>query len=358
MKFSLRTLFLLLMIPTLVLAGEISGQLIDLNQQPVSGSTVFLCDQATGIPVDTHTGRPFTEAKRFPPVLTTAVTDNQGQFKFHGISNGTYRLVSQSWKDTPKARDPFAVNGRDLMLHGVVDSVQVPSPQALDVTIRPLGTASIILDEHFPNDGSLLVISPMPLSADPVLGFASWQGPFLQQAIGMNRMPGGYTRVDGLPEGRIHLSVFANDNNGGIGDGVVEAKAGRIMIAKSFPIVCRWSNGRHDPPLYLMGTYREMKGIISNLKKKQTLLPFLKRLLAKEGVKVRRTQKKESPIAPYLEHLQVPVTLPSGARAPFGDVLAAVQYLGLQKSLEPRKIAVSKPGPSTNAAPLPPPPKR
>jgi protocatechuate 3,4-dioxygenase beta subunit len=94
MKFSLRTLFLLLMIPTLVLAGEISGQLIDLNQQPVSGSTVFLCDQATGIPVDTHTGRPFTEAKRFPPVLTTAVTDNQGQFKFHGISNGTYRLVS------------------------------------------------------------------------------------------------------------------------------------------------------------------------------------------------------------------------------------------------------------------------
>lgn len=358
MKSFLRMLLLLLWIPTLAAAGEIGGRLLDATQQPVVGATVFLCDQATGIPVDTHTGRPFIEAKHFPPVLASALTDEQGLFKFHDLSNGTYRLVSQSWKDTPKARDLFAVNGRDLVLHGVKHSVRIPSPQALDVTIRPLGTASVILDEHFPNDGSLLVISPMPLTADPVLGFASWQGPFLQQAIGANRMPSGYTRVDGLPEGRIHLSAFANDNNGGIGEGVIEAKAGRILIAKSFPIVCRWSNGRHDPPLYLMGTTDEMKEIISNLKKKPMLFPLLKRLLAKEGVKVRRAQKKESPLAPYFEHLQVPVTLPSGARVPFKDVLASVQYLGLQKSMEPHKVAASKPGPSTNAAPLPPPPKR
>jgi hypothetical protein len=354
MKVILWTLFLLHLIPALVLAGEISGHILDLNQQPVSGATVVLCDQVTGIPVSTNTCTPFTVAKSFPPVLATALTDEQGRFKFHGISNGTYRLVSQSWKDTPKALDLFAVNGRGLTLHGVAGPILVPSPQALSVSIRPLGTASIILDEHFGNDGSLLVISPMPLTADPVLGFASWQGPFLQQAIGLNRMPGGYTRVDGLPEDRIHLSVFANDNNGGIGEGVVEAKAGRIMIAKSFPIVCRWSNGRHTPPAYLEGTFEEMKDIIEKLKKKRTLVPFLKRLLAKEGVKVRRTKKKESLLAPYYEHLQIPVTLPSGARAPFRDVLAAVQYLGLQKSLEPRKVAVSKPGAFTNVAPLPP----
>jgi len=355
MKVFLRTLFLLLMIQAWAGAGEIGGRILNMDQQPVASATVFLCDQATGIPVDTHTFIPFPDAKLFPPDLATALTDEQGQFKFHGISNGLYRLVSQSWKDTPKARDLFAVNGRNLVLHGVANSVQVPSPQALDVTLRPLGTASVILDEHFPNDGSLLVISPMPLTADPVLGFASWQGPFLQQAIGANQMPSGYTRVDGLPEGRIHLSVFANDNNGGIGEGWVEANAGRIMIAKSFPIVCRWSNGRHDPPLYLMGTTDEMKVILSNLKKKPTLLPFLKQLLAREGVKVRRAQKKESPLTPYLEHLQVPVTLPSGAHVPFKDVLAAVQYLGLQKSMEPRKGIVSKPEPSTNAAPPPPP---
>jgi len=347
-------LSLLLLIPVLAAAGEISGQILDLNQQPVAGATVFLCDQATGIPVDTHTCAPFTTAKLFPPVLASALTDEQGQFKFHGLSNGTYRLVSQSWKETPVARDLFAVNGRDLVLHGVADSVRVPSPQALDVTLRPLGSASIILDEHFPNNDSLLLISPMPLTADPVLGFASWQGPFLQQAIGATRMPGGYTRIDGLPEDRIHLSVFASDNNGGLGEGWVEAKAEQIMIASSFPIVCGGSNGRHDPPLYLIGTYSEMKDIISKLKKKQTLLPFLKRLLAKEGVRVRRAKKTGSPLTPYLKHLQVPVTLPSGAWVPFKDVLAAVQYLGLQKSLELRKVAVSKPGPSTHAAPLPP----
>ena len=357
MKVFLRSLLLLLMMPTLILAGEINGRILDSSQQPVSGATVILCEQASGIPVTVGTYRPLTEyapVSNQPPQFVTALTDESGIFKFHGISNGIYRLVSQSWKETPKSRDLFAVNGRDLTLHGVADAVQVPSPQALSVILRPLGNASVILDEHFPNDDALLVLSPMPLTADPVLGFASWQGPFLQQAIGVNRMPGGYTRVDGLPEDRIHLSVFANDNNGGIGEGMVETQAGQITVADSFPIVCGWSNGRHDPPLYLMGTTEEMKGIIAKLKKQQTLLPFLKRLLAKQGIKVRRAKKKESPLVPYLDHLQVAVTLPSGARAPFKDVLASVQYLGLQKSLESRKVAVRKQAPSTNAAPLPP----
>ena len=357
MKVFLRSLLLLLMMPTLILAGEINGRILDSSQQPVSGATVILCEQASGIPVTVGTYRPLTEyapVSNQPPQFVTALTDESGIFKFHGISNGIYRLVSQSWKETPKSRDLFAVNGRDLTLHGVADAVQVPSPQALSVILRPLGNASVILDEHFPNDDALLVLSPMPLTADPVLGFASWQGPFLQQAIGANRMPHGFTFIHGLPADRIHLSIFSNDNNGGIGEGGIHTRAGETVIADYIPIVCRWSNGRHDPPFELMGTTEEMKDVIKNLKKKKSLLPFLKRLLAKEGVKVRRAKKKESPLAPYLEHLQVAVTLPSGARAPFKDVLAAVQYLGLQKSMELSKVAVSKPGPSTNTAPLPP----
>ncbi len=352
MKIFLQILLLCIALPSLASAGEIGGQVVDSQQKPVAGASIMLCDQATGIPIASETFRPFERSTNISPRLTTALTDEQGRFRFHDVSNGTYRLVSQSWRETPSVQDLFAVNGKEIYLRGVANTVRVPSPQALSVLIKPLGTASVTLKEHFPNNDGFLVISTKPLSVDPILGFASWQGPFLQHAIGANRMPGGITYIHGLPEDRIHLSVFANDNNGGVGAGAVEAKAGETVVAEYIPIVCGWSNGRHDPPFELQGTFEEIKGIVEKLKKKQTLLPFLKRLLAKEGVKVRRNKK--APLAPYLDHLQVAVTLPSGARVPFKDVLAAAQYIGLQRSVAPRKVKASRPGPSTNAAPLPP----
>jgi len=355
MKNFLRTLFLYLALPSLASAGEIGGRVLDSNQKPVVGASIMLCDQATGIPIDSDTLKPFQKGTNAFPHLSTALTDEQGRFRFHQVTNGTYRLVAQSWRKTPSVRNLFAVNGKEIHLRGVADSILVPSPQALSVTIRPLGTASVTLKEHFSNNGGFLVISTKPLAADPILGFVSWQGPFLQHAIGANRMPGGLTYIHGLPEDRIHLSVFANDNNGGIGEGVIEAKAGEMVVAEYIPIICGWSNGRHDPPFELQATFEEMKGIVGKLKKKQTILPFLKRLLAKEGVKVRRNRK--APLRPYLDHLQVAVTLPSGARVLFGDVLAAIQYIGLQKSLEPRKVQANKLGASRRTPSLPPPAK-
>jgi len=334
MKNFLRTLYLCLTLPSLASAGEISGQVVDSQENPVGGASIMLCEQATGIPIDSETLKPFRKGANPSPRFVTAITDEQGRFRFHAVTNGTYRLVSQSWRETPSVQNLFAVNGKEIHLRGVAESIHVPSPQALSILIRPLGTASVTLKEAFPNDGGFLVISTMPLAADPILGFVSWQGPFLQHAIGANRMPGGITYIHGLPEDRIHLSVFANDNNGGIGEGIVEAKAGETVIAEYIPIVCSWSNGRHTPPFELQGTFEEMKDIIGKLKKKQTILPFLKKLLAKEDIKVRRNRK--APLLPYLDHLQVAVTLPSGARVPFGDVLAAIQYIGLQRVVEAR----------------------
>jgi len=349
MKWALHILSTLLLAPSVaVTAGEIGGQVVDSLQSPVSGATVLLCDQATGIPIDSDTLKPFQRGTNLPPHLATAVTDERGRFRFHSVSNGLYRLVSQSWTGTPSVRDIFEVHGKEIHLRGAVNSVRVPSPQALDLLIQPPGTASASLNEHFGNDDSLLVISPMPLSTDPILGFTSWQGPFLQHAIGINRMPGGVTYIHGLPEGRIHLSIFSNDNNGGIGEGMIEARAGETVVSEYIPIVCSWSNGRHDPPPPLQATFREMKGIMGNLKPKQTILPFLKKLLAKENIKVR--QNRKAPFTPYLQYLTVAVTLPSGARVPFRDVLASLQYLGLQRSLEARKIATTKsPPPPPNS---------
>jgi len=355
MKISLRILLLCITLPSLASAGEIGGWVLDSQQKPVVGASIMLCDQATGIPIDSETFKPFQKGTNASPHLATAITDEEGRFRFHQVTNGIYRLIAQSWRKAPSIQDLFAVNGKEIHLRGAAESIRVPSPQALSVLIKPLGTASVTLKENFPNNGGFLVISTKPLSADPILGFASWQGPFLQHAIGANRMPGGLTYIHGLPQDRIHLSVFSNDNNGGIGAGAVEAKAGETVVAEYIPIVCGWSNGRHNPPFELLGTFEEMKGIVEKLKKKQTILPFLKRLLAKEGIKVRRNRKK--PLAPYLDHLQVAVTLPSGARVPFGDVLAAAQYIGLQKSLEPRKVQANKLGASTRTPSLPPPAK-
>ena len=249
-------------------------------------------------------------------------SDAGGRFRIGDVPAGRYRLVAQSWPEAPGVTKVFEKNGTEIILRGVADDIRVPSKEASNVVIKPLGTGAVHLDEDFPNSDALLVVSTRPLSADPVLGFVSWQGPFLRKLIGANRMPKGVTKIGGLPAGEIHLSVFANDNNGGIGAGSVVAKPGELVQAEYIPIVCGWSNGRHDPPPELVPTFTEVKEIAA--REKDYIVPFLDKLLAAKGVVVDRARKAMNPMSPYLAHLDLVVSLPSGRKVRFADVLASM----------------------------------
>ncbi|MHC4567335.1 MAG: carboxypeptidase-like regulatory domain-containing protein, partial [Planctomycetota bacterium] len=209
------TLFALL-IPSAE-AGEIRGVIVDANDKPVPRATVVLCGRDTGIPLDRKTFKPFTDKGFASKGIAVAVTDTEGAFSFEGVPDGKYKLVSQSWLGKPSVLDIGEVNSEQTVLHGVARRIRVPSQRATNIQIKPLGKAVVTIDEDFPNSDGYLLISTKPLSVDPILGFVSWRGPFLKNLIGANRMPNGITKIHGLPEGKIYLSIFANDNNGGIG---------------------------------------------------------------------------------------------------------------------------------------------
>ena len=315
--------------------GEVGGVLLGHDGGPVPQATVVLCDQETGIPVNNKTFRPFVEGKMDIKGLAVMLTDDNGEFHMQGVPGGRYRLIAQSWAEKPGVTDVFEKNSREIILRGVADDIRVPSQEAQQVTIKAMGDCVVTLDEDFPNSDALLVIGTSPLSADPVLGFVSWQGAFLQGMLGANRMPKGVTKIGGLPEGEIHLSVFANDNNGGIGAGSVTATPGEAVRADYIPIVCGWSNGRHEPPAEMMTTFKELREVAA--REKNFLVPFIDRLLAEKGVAVDRSKKTRNPMSQYFAHLDVIVSLPSGSKVRFADVLASMQYIRIQGTVEKRR---------------------
>jgi hypothetical protein len=334
MKFLLTALIALLSLLTPVAdAAEISGTVIDSEQKPVAKATVVLCDHETGIPVNRKAYKPFTTKLDLKDIATT-VTDSDGRFAFQDIPDGQYRLITQSWKDTPAVKDIFEKNGTEIILHGVTDKISVPGKEATNIKIAPLGTAVVTLDEDFPNDANILVISTKPLSTNPIFRFASWQGPFLQHLIGGNRMLRGITTVHGLPEGTLYFSVFSADNNGGIGAAAIETKAGETVNADYIPIVCGWSNGQHTPSKELEPVFAEVKEIYQRDKK----ILLLYQLLEKKGITVKiPAEGASSLLSVYRPHLQEIVTLPSGRKVRFADVLASVEYIHWQRRMEQRK---------------------
>ena len=333
MKYLLATL-LTALVTSIVHAGEISGTVLGHDKKPISGATVVLCDQSTGAPISSQSLEPCAGFRMYmtPNGFALAITDENGSFSFKDVPRGQYRLIAQSWQDKPSVQNIFDTNGKEITLHGIATEISVPSK---DVEIVPMGTASVTIDEKFPNDGGLLVISTQPLSADPVLGLVSWQGSFLQNMIGANRMLSGFTKINGLPEGTIHLSVFSIDNTGGCGAGCVEVNSGETVHAEYIPIVCSWSNGRHTPPKELEETFSEIKTI--SAKEKHYIIPFLDQLLNQKGIPVEKDEKVRNPMSAYYPHLNQTVSLPSGREVKFADVLASIQYIQLQRIVERRK---------------------
>ena len=325
---------LLSLIASSATAGEIRGVVLGHDGKAVPHVTVVLCDQATGIPVSKTTFKPFIEGRPDFKSLAVAVGDENGAFRFENVLEGTYRLVAQSWRGASAVDDVFEKNGEEILLRGVQGGVVVPSEEAKKIALRPLGNCVVELDEDFPNNEGMLLVSTAPLSTDSILGFVAWRGPFLQNMIGANRMPYGVTKIGGLPETRIHLSVFAVDSNGGFGAGSVAAIAGETVQADYIPIVCGWSNGRHDPPEELKQTFSELKQIAAG--KQNSGGPLFDRLLAENGITIDHTKKPRNPMSLYYDHLDEVVSLPSGSKVRFADVLACAEYMSLQRNVERR----------------------
>jgi len=348
-------------------AGTIAGRVLDSGGAPVAGVCVVPCEHTSGIPLSKSTMRPFTDefaAGRQALDLAYAVSDEQGRFRCEKLPAGRYRLVAQSWKDAgpvkqrPKNNLPvptpegegrgearpgksgnrsstgikslLEVNGETIELHGVAESVQVPSPAALEVVLRPLGTGVLKLDEKMPNDETLLVISTAPPRADPVLGFVGWGGGLMSKMIGANRMPRGKTTVRGLPQGKVHLVLFAADNSPGWGAGEAEIRPQSTTVAY-VPVVAAWSDGHHDPPPRLAKLFAQMQTLM--LEKDFSLQQILKL----NGVQIkpgRGVWEGKQQIAP---HLGGRIELPNGGKALLGDVVAAARYVQLQQLVRQRQ---------------------
>ena len=312
----------------------LTGKVFDAKGEPVIGAVVILCDQKSGVPVYTKTCRPFTDEflkGNKAMDIACAASGEKGQFTFENIPAGEYRLVAQSWKDVDEFKGVFEKNGKEIVLHGIAEHVKVSADSSPNVTLRPLGTGILQIDQDVPNDEVLLVVSTSPTRADPILGFAGWGGVFMQNMIGGNRMKKGETTIYGLPEGKIYLAMFASDSIPGWTDGQVEIKPDTTTILEYIPFVNSWSNSRHDPPEHLVPIFEELKKLSS------TENTFLKGIFKVYGLEEAHAEGMWKYMTQLGPHLEKEVELPSGRKTTFGDLMAAVQYIQLKKTIERRQ---------------------
>ncbi len=317
-------------------AGTITGKVIDAKDKPVTGVVVILCEQSSGIPVCKETFRLFTDAfltkeGNQQKEIYFMVTDDLGCFSFEKVPVGEYRLVAQSWKDVEEFKGIFEKNGKEIQLHGIAEHVRVSAENSPNIVLRPLGIGVLQINEDAPNDETLLVISSSPTRADPILGFAGWGGAFMQNMIGGNRMPKGKTTMYGLPEGKVYLAMFAADSVPGWTEGQAEIKPNTTTVVGYIPFVNSWSNSRHEPPEHLVPVFEEVKQLISQKDN------FIFNLYQNSGVQIDRSKGMWGFMGQLGPHLAKEVELPSGSKATFGEVMAAAQYVQLQRTMERKK---------------------
>ena len=317
-------------------AGKITGTVLNLEDQPVAGVVIILCDQISGIPVCQDAFKPFTEAylskeRGRQKEICFTVTDDIGRFSFEGVPVGEYKLVAQSWKGVEEIKSVFERNGKEIQLYGVAEQIRVSTGSVSRIKLRPLGTGILQINEDAPNDETLLVISTSPTRADPILGFTGWGGAFMQNMIGGNRMPEGKTTVYGLPEGKVYLAMFAADSVPGWTEGQAEIQPDATTVLEYIPFVNSWSNSRHDPPGHLLPVFEEVKPLVS--KKNNYFID----LLHQHGIQTDSSVGMWGFMGQIGPHLEGEVVLPSGRKATLGEVIAAVQYVELEKTMERRK---------------------
>jgi len=314
-------------------ARSISGQVVDAENAPVVDACVLLCDQSSGIPLMKKTYKPLSNeilagGTNFAGVAFQR-TDQDGRFRFERVPAGRYRLVAQSWPDTPPPDTVLDVTARRVHLCGIADDLKVTDDLSPKVVLRPLGTGTLRIDDNLSRDGVLVAISMAPTRADPALGFAGWGGAFARNLIGWNRKLDGPTTISGLPEGThfVALCGFVADDMSGWGVGQSTIKKDQTTEL-TIPIHSVWA-GHHGPPKRLQPLFDEIKSfgprefLSSVLQVNQIKYPQQRGML---GV-WHRTKLISC-------HLDRKVTLPTGSKATFGDVMAVLQYLRTEQLRE------------------------
>ena len=310
--------------------ASIRGTVRAADDAPVPNTIVILCDAATGIPVRRTTWQPFTDTDgdilASAADIATTNTANTGTFAFDAVAPGRYRIVAQSWRDTPRARGPLDVNGTVVHLRGVTDTVDLEPGEFESVDIRPLGDATLVMADLAPNNETLVVVSLAPTTADPILGFAGWNGPFMRSAIGANRMPRGRTTLLGLPAGEVHVAIFSADNVPGWGAATVTLDEDR-PTRLDLPFVVAWSDAVHSPPPDL----EDLTDTIAAMSEADRIA-----LMRRLGPEMRDAGSPLAAMAALGPRLDDPVELANGTRSTTGRVVAAIGYASLRAYVESR----------------------
>ncbi len=322
-------------------SGSVAGVVMDAADEAVAGACVVLCEEATGLPLFAKTRQPLSEPNHIMDLLQ-AITDAKGRFRFERIPAGSYRVFAQTWDEEGEA----SVNLMEMPVgpvefRGTVSGVEVPSEQAGNLKLRTSGTGDLLVRSPIGIDGPYVIVSTSPIAGDPVLGFAAWSGGFTKNILSVCRMRRGEAKITGLPEGEIHIAIFANDNNPGFGGG-----DGSIVMGKTTeinaPIIAMWSNGHHDPPERLEALVEKVS---ADPHWKDSLVTQVPKYF--DGLQGKRRPSLLY-AAPYLER---EVVLPDGEKVKFGDLLAAQSYVDIQKHVRARAERAKKPStPSKKAS--------
>ena len=97
-------------------------------------------------------------------------------------------------------------------------------------------------------NATIVAISTRPTRADPIMMFTGWGGAFMRNMVGGSHLLSGCNTITGLPQGTLHLAMFANDNAPAWAETQVDILPGQTTHLDAVTFVGTWSNCRYDPP--------------------------------------------------------------------------------------------------------------
>jgi hypothetical protein len=249
--------------------------------------------------------------------LAIVITDDKGRFQFENVPEGKYRLIAQKWIGPYKG--VFEVHGTVIQLLGVAGDIVVPRPtdyyEAL-VALRPPGKGIIQFDQDVGNNETFMFLSTAPPEFDPILGLQAMGPSFLNQLIGVNRMPLGKTTVVGVPDQPVYAFFFAPDNSPGFASVKVPASRTGLSRVPPEPFVAGWSDGRKTPPPELAE--------LSEFLEAHALTP--RQLLSIPKLSNATSEEYSTRLEELSQQLSSKIELAEGKSARVGDILAVEWY--------------------------------
>lgn len=225
----------------------------DGNKITTPNVTVFLCDAASGFPIDR------TTKSIFSPTLNDThldriwyePTNDNGRVTFKSLPAGKYRLVAVSWPGLNNFNG-FHSNKfpyKQVQLHGVADDVELTTHTETVAMIKPLGSHTLSIKNKPAEAHAILVVSLQPTLGDGILGLSGWGKEFCRHWIGVTQMEDPEVTISGLPtDSKIHVALINYDNNPGVAAATYNANQKRGELK----IIATWSNGHKTPPANLL----------------------------------------------------------------------------------------------------------